>query len=136
MHPQVSREDTRHSGGATTKESLESIKHYLWHGNVDVALERLDSLSFNLDINRQSLEAVAKLLRSVTEFDTYIRNNRDFIPNFSERYRQGDTISTSFVESTINQVVSKRFVKKQQMQWTLKGRICSYKRGRVYWMMI
>ncbi len=107
--------------GATTKESLESIKHYLWHGNVDVALERLDSLSFNLDINRQSSEAVAKLLRSVTEFDTYIRNNRDFIPNFGERYRQGDTISTSFVESTINQVVSKRFVKKQQMQWTLEG---------------
>src|SRR5271165_5424610 len=31
------------------------------------------------------------------------------------------TISTAFVESTINQVVSKRFVKKQQMQWTLRG---------------
>ena len=25
------------------------------------------------------------------------------------------------MESTINQVVSKRFVKKQQMQWTLRG---------------
>jgi hypothetical protein len=30
-------------------------------------------------------------------------------------------MSTAFVESTINQVVSRRFVKKQQMQWTLKG---------------
>ena len=30
-------------------------------------------------------------------------------------------ISTAFVESTINQVVSRRFVKKQQMQWKLKG---------------
>ena len=28
---------------------------------------------------------------------------------------------TAFVESTINQVVSKRFVKKQQMQWTPRG---------------
>ena len=28
---------------------------------------------------------------------------------------------TAFVESTINQVVSRRFVKKQQMQWTLRG---------------
>src|SRR5271157_1757638 len=35
--------------------------------------------------------------------------------------RQGETISTAFVESTINQVVSRRFVKKQQMQWTLRG---------------
>ena len=26
-----------------------------------------------------------------------------------------------FVESTINQVVSKRFVKRQQMQWSQKG---------------
>jgi hypothetical protein len=32
-----------------------------------------------------------------------------------------ETISTAFVESTINQVVSKRFVKKQQMQWSQKG---------------
>ena len=43
------------------------------------------------------------------------------IPNYGERYRQGETISTAFVESTINQVVSRRFVKKQQMHWTLRG---------------
>src|ERR1700757_4698508 len=55
------------------------------------------------------------------EFETYIRNNSQFIPNFGERRRQGETISTAFVESTINQVVSGRFVKKQQMQWTLRG---------------
>ena len=36
------------------------------------------------------------------------------------------TISTAFVESTINQVVSKRFVKKQQMQWTPRGAHTSY----------
>jgi hypothetical protein len=57
----------------------------------------------------------------MTEFETYIRNNREFIPNFGERYRQGERISTAFVESTINQVVSRRFVKKQRMQWSLKG---------------
>src|ERR1700693_484124 len=56
-----------------------------------------------------------------SEFETYICNNREFIPNFGERRRQGETISTAFVESTINQVVSRRFVKKQQMQWTLRG---------------
>jgi hypothetical protein len=57
----------------------------------------------------------------LSEFETYIRNNREFIPNFGERRRQGETISTAFVDSTINQVVSRRFVKKQQMQWTLRG---------------
>lgn len=36
-------------------------------------------------------------------------------------YRNGERISTAFTESTINQVVSKRMVKKQQMQWTPEG---------------
>jgi hypothetical protein len=30
-------------------------------------------------------------------------------------------LSTAFVESTVNQVISKRMVKKQQMQWTPRG---------------
>jgi hypothetical protein len=52
---------------------------------------------------------------------SYIENNRGFIPNYGERYRQGERISTGFVESTVNQVVSKRFCKKQQMQWTKRA---------------
>ena len=44
-----------------------------------------------------------------------------FIPNYGERYRNGERISTGFVESTVNQVVSKRMVKKQQMQWSQRG---------------
>ena len=70
---------------------------------------------------RPSARAWKRYLSMPPEFGTYIRNNRAFIPNFGERYRQGDTISTSFVESTIHQVISKRFVKKQQMQWTPRG---------------
>lgn len=41
--------------------------------------------------------------------------------NYAERYRYGETISTAFAESTINQVVNKRMVKKQQMRWSQKG---------------
>ena len=65
--------------------------------------------------------AAKKVADGLSEFETYIRNNREFIPNFGERRWQRETISTAFVESTINQAVSKRFVKKQQMQWTLRG---------------
>src|SRR6266516_6702609 len=43
------------------------------------------------------------------------------IPNYGERYRRGEVISSAFVESTVNQVVSKRMVKKQQMRWTPEG---------------
>ena len=58
---------------------------------------------------------------AVREFGTYITANRPFIPNYGDRYRHGETISTAFVESAINQVLSKRFVKKQQMRWTDRG---------------
>src|SRR5260221_13531933 len=74
-----------------------------------------------LSLNQAHSAAAEKVAEGLTEFETYIGNNQEFIPNFGERRRQGETISTAFVESTINQVVSRRFVKKQQMQWTLRG---------------
>jgi hypothetical protein len=52
---------------------------------------------------------------------TYIEANPALIPNYGDRYRHDETISTAFVESTVNYVVSKRFVKKQQMRWTQRG---------------
>lgn len=52
---------------------------------------------------------------------TYIDNNAPFIPNYGERYRHGECISTAFVESTVNEVISRRMVKKQQMRWTQRG---------------
>ena len=100
---------------------LESIKHYLWHGNVEEALDRLENLILDLDLIQSSSVTLKKFKARIDEFDTYIRNNQEYIPNFGEKYRNGETISTAFVESTINQVVSRRFVKKQQMQWTLRG---------------
>jgi hypothetical protein len=35
--------------------------------------------------------------------------------------RAGEAISTAFTESAVNQVISKRMVKKQQMRWTPRG---------------
>ena len=61
------------------------------------------------------------LLKAVEECRTYITNNGHLIPHDGERYRHGEAIATGFVESTVNQVVSKRFCKKQQMQWSKRG---------------
>ena len=58
---------------------------------------------------------------TVLNLDIYIRNNQHLIPNYGEKWRYGEAISTSFVESTINEVVAKRMVKKQQMQWKHQG---------------
>jgi hypothetical protein len=100
---------------------LECVKWYLWHGNVFRALQVLDGIQLDLDIYEDERPAVAKLEKAVREFHGYIAVNRAFIPNYGDRYRHGDTISTAFVESTVNQVISRRFVKKQQMRWTKRG---------------
>lgn len=69
---------------------------------------------------RASLHSVAfGLARPL--FETYVINDRTFIPNYGARYRKRQVISTAFVESAVNQVVSRRFVKKQQMRWTPAG---------------
>jgi hypothetical protein len=114
-------QDEQSQTGAEVSKRLESVKHLLWHRNAEEALNRLGELQIDLSLIQARSATAKKVADSVTEFETYIRNNREFIPNFGERRRLGETISTAFVESTINQVVSRRFVKKQQMQWTTRG---------------
>ena len=61
------------------------------------------------------------LARLIADFHTYVEQNSGFIVDYSERQRYGERVSTGFVESAVNQVLSKRMVKRQQMQWTRKG---------------
>src|SRR5216684_4563614 len=73
------------------------------------------------EARRPAHVVLKKLARALEEFGTYIDNNASGIVNYGERHRCGERISTGFVESTINQLVAKRFVKKQQMRWTPRG---------------
>jgi len=101
-------------------EELDSVKWYLWHGNVFRALEIVEGIGFDLDPEAKN-NSESKLMDALEDFDTYIRNNSALIPDYSDRYHYNEVISTAFVESTVNEVVSKRMVKKQQMRWTQKG---------------
>ncbi len=117
-------DDKKHELREPILKAIESIKWYLWHGNTYEALQHLESLEMDLDaaVDGKNKDSVTrKLLRSAEEFHTYIANNQAFITNYGERYRQGERISTGFVESTVNYVVAKRFTKRQQMQWSPKG---------------
>ena len=102
-------------------KSLESVKHYLWHGNVVRARDKLEDLHGILDHGGIAGESGQKLRKALDEFDTYVVVNEALIPNYGERWRNEEAIATGFVESAVNQIVSKRFSKKQQMQWTKKG---------------
>jgi hypothetical protein len=62
-----------------------------------------------------------RLIKAATGLATYITNNAAAIVIYSRRWRKGERISTAFVESTVNLVISRRFAKKQQMQWSKLG---------------
>ncbi|HEV7620885.1 MAG TPA: ISKra4 family transposase, partial [Flavisolibacter sp.] len=53
-----------------------------------------------------------KMLKHLEELTIYIENNRHIIPNYGGRWCYGETIASSFVESAVNEVVTKRTVKK------------------------
>jgi hypothetical protein len=106
---------------AGLEKQLESLKWHLWHGNVYRALQIIEDLECELDSCDDRTERATKLLKAVSEFHHYIEANQAFIPNYGDRHRHGEAITSSFAESTVNQVVSKRMVKKQQMRWTQRG---------------
>jgi hypothetical protein len=101
-------------------KGLERLKWFLWHGNVFRALHTVEDITADLETLHPDGKPT-KLLKTVREFDSYLRANAERIPNYGERRRAGEAISTAFTESAVNQVISKRMVKKQQMRWTPQG---------------
>lgn len=103
------------------QDRLERIKWRLWHGDGREAATQIEDLAEDLDVLESDDPNLTRFAQAAAEFAIYIRNNLGAIANYGERWRHHEPISTAFVESTVNVVVSKRFVKKQQMQWSKKG---------------
>jgi hypothetical protein len=98
---------------------LESAKWFLWQGNVHQSLQRIDTLIELIEHDEHVPEGPKrrKLARALNELYDYLESNSDLIPDYGDRRRHGEAISSSIAESTVNQVISRRFVKKQQMRW-------------------
>src|SRR6266446_8054647 len=79
------------------------------------------SLETSMEPFSETYARFPQWVKALSELRTYIVNNRLLIPNYGERYRKGEAIAAGFVESTVSEVVSKRFCKKQQMQWSKEG---------------
>src|SRR5215475_14425793 len=107
--------------GEAICDQIERLKWSLWHGQVDKALGKIGDLETSIEPFSETYARYSGLVKALSELRTYIVNNRHLIPNYGERYRNGEPIATGFVESTVNEVVSRRFCKKQQMQWSKEG---------------
>ena len=105
---------------ARVDRDLARMKWLLWHGNHVDGADAADLITWDLEL-ADNQDAAAKLDKALGEFSGYIRKNADFIANYGDKWRNGERISSGFTESTINQVLSRRMVKKQQMRWTKRG---------------
>ena len=75
----------------------------------------------DVDVLEVDYPNLSKFGRAAREFSAYISNNAASLINYGERFRSGERISSCLAESTVNAIISKRFAKHQQMQWTPRG---------------
>ena len=107
--------------GQDLLEGLRKIKWHLWHGNGYRARDEIADLQFDAEALETDYPNMRKFLTTIGEFRSYVASNKASLINYGERYRSGEHISSAFVEATVNAVISKRFAKKQQMQWSKVG---------------
>jgi hypothetical protein len=116
---------------------LERLKWLLWHGHARHAVEAAegfadDAWGMEGDAEGEAKAKLGRLHKAAEEFAAYLRNNARQIVDYGERHRAGERISTGFVESAVNQIVAKRFSKRQPMRWTQRGaRLALQARTRV-----
>lgn len=79
--------------GEAFEKDLERVKWFIWHGNVYKALQVLEDLALDIDVEAGS--EAQKLARTLREFDYYIRTNRSSIPNYGDQYRNEEAISSA-----------------------------------------
>ena len=109
------------AAGQSLLAELERIKWLLWHGNQYRAGETISFFLDDVDSLEVDYPNLSKFARAAQEFSVYIASNTGSLINYGERFRAGERISSCLAESTVNAVISKRFAKRQQMQWTKRG---------------
>lgn len=111
--------------GEAMQKTLTSAKWDLWHGSAEKALELIIDVAWDLEVHQENVnkpyDKIKPLIRYLNDLESYIRQNKHLIVDYSERYRYGEAISSGFVESSVNYLVAKRCNKKQQMQWNKAG---------------
>lgn len=106
---------------AAFEQRIESLKWRLWNGQAQRALSLITKLRREL-VNVEQIDLWERRAEKHLEtLQTYVRRNKSSVIDYAARYRAGKRIATSPAEASVNRLVAKRFVKKQQMRWTPAG---------------
>ena len=97
---------------------LERAKWRLWHGRSSACLGRLARLTHWFDgAHVRDVKGAPAIRRRINDLIEYLYANQLALVNYGRRRCDRQPISTAFVESAVNEILSKRMIKKQQMRW-------------------
>ena len=103
---------------AEAVRGLERAKWRLWHGRWPGCRRKLAALCrWARRTSLRGLAGIGRLEHHVGELLAYLERNQGALVHYAARRRNGEPISTAFVESAVNEIIAKRMNKKQQMRW-------------------
>jgi hypothetical protein len=104
---------------APAVRGLERAKWRLWHGRWPGCRRRLAALSRWMQRRpMRDVAGVDKVRQYIADLLGYLERNEVALVHYAARRRQGKPIATSFVESAVDEIISWRMVKAQQMRWS------------------
>ena len=104
-------------GSESAHDLATRAKWASWNGQADKTFARLEELRRWPLAEEGPNPEVLNLHRHATDLVKYLRANQDSLPDYGERQRAGESFSTGWVESAINENLAKRMAKAQQMRW-------------------
>ena len=110
----------RYNDKLTVLEEIKHIKWKFWNGQQEAALDRIRLLAIWIGLKADTATK-EKLSKRLFDLGHYIEDNAASLVNYMQRHQDGLPISSAPAESAVNQIISHRFVKKQQMRWTPEG---------------
>jgi hypothetical protein len=103
---------------AEAVRGLERAKWRLWHGRWPGCRRKLAALCrWARRTSIHGMAGIGRLEHHVGELLGYLERNQGALVHYAARRRNGEPISTAFVESAVNEIIAKRMNKKQQMRW-------------------
>jgi hypothetical protein len=103
----------------TAVRGLKRAKWRLWHGRWPGCRRRLAALCRWMQRRpMRDVAGVDKVRQHVADLLGYLERNEAALVHYAARRRRGEPIATSFVESAVDEIISWRMNKAQQMRWS------------------
>jgi hypothetical protein len=101
-------------GNKKLNDKLDGAKWYLWHGQVEDAISRLEELRQEVTKDTKKANKLEKLL-------SYVVNNKNCIVNYDERKNKDLVFTSQMAESNVESLINQRCKGQQHMKWSRDG---------------